>query len=57
MKKFVKILGCVCTIILMVSCKKTEEQRIARHIKHREDKEIVFPKGYAFSVYGKDTPV
>lgn len=56
MKKFVKILGCVCTIILMVSCKKTEEQRIARHIKHWEEKGIVSPEDYASGVYGgKDT--
>ena len=28
MEKFVKILGCICTIILMVSCKETGGQRM-----------------------------
>ena len=42
-------------MLLVVACKETEEQRIAKHIKYWENKEIVFPKDYSFTVYGKDT--
>lgn len=55
MKQLLKLLGCLCAVVLVVSCKETEEQRIARHIKYWENKEILFPKDYAFTVYGKDT--
>ena len=41
-------------MLLVVACKETEEQRIAKHIKYWENKEIVFPKDYSFTVYGKD---
>ena len=55
MKQLLKLLVCLCAVVLVVSCKETEEQRIAWHIKYWENKEVLFPKDYAFTVYGKDT--
>ena len=37
MKQLLKLLGCLCAVVLIVSCKETEEQRIARHIKYWEN--------------------
>ena len=39
MKQLLKLLGCLFAVVLVVSCKETEEQRIARHIKYWENKE------------------
>ena len=48
------ILG-LCVCLLMVSCSKSDKERLSRLVKEWEGKEILFPAHSTFTIQGKDT--
>ena len=45
----------LCVCLLMVSCSKSEKERLSRLVQEWEGKEILFPAHSTFTIQGKDT--
>ena len=51
----IKLIGYLCFLMALCSCKETKEQQISRLIHKWEGRTIVYPAGMTFSVLGKDS--
>ena len=51
----IKIIGYLCFLMALCSCKETKEQQISRLIHKWEGRTIVYPADMTFSVLGKDS--
>ena len=51
----IKLIGYLCFLMALCSCKETKEQQISRLIHEWEGRTIVYPAGMTFSVLGKDS--
>lgn len=51
----IKIIGYLCFLMALCSCKETKEQQISRLIHEWEGRTIVYPADMTFSVLGKDS--
>ena len=51
----IKLIGYLCFLMALCSCKETKEQQISRLIHEWEGRTIVYPADMTFSVLGKDS--
>ena len=51
----IKLIGYLCFLMALCSCKETKEQQISRLIHEWEGRTIVYPADMTFNVLGKDS--
>lgn len=55
MGQAIKLIGYLCFLMALYSCKETKEQQISRLIHEWEGRTIVYPADMTFNVLGKDS--